>query len=130
MSEFADNLDGIDDIKSCYVVTREDPNFPISTREFRSSLRTWVKEIEHAKIYVDVDLASNVRRLVAKNTENFLQKNGYAIPTRFAHPKLGDVVDQLFKGDKDIISLTQGLSSSKHQVRRDYRDYKRVGGND
>jgi hypothetical protein len=127
MSDADSNLDGITDVMNAYVVTRELPDAPISTREFRTSRRTWSKKIEEAKVYEDIELASQIHRFAARNTANFFQKNGYAVPTRFAHTRLGDIVDQLFKGDKDVVSLTQGLSTAVYQPRRDFRDFKRPG---
>jgi hypothetical protein len=120
------NLAGIMNIEDAYVVTREDLNAPISSREYRTSQRTWSNKIEEAKVYEDMELASNIRRFVAKNPGNFLQKNGFAIPTRFASTKLGDIVDQLFKGDQDAITLTQGLGVQVRQHRRDYRPQTRI----
>jgi hypothetical protein len=126
MSEEACNLAGIDDVVNAFVITREDPRAPISTREYRTSQRTWSNKIEEAKVYEDEELASQIHRMAARNTANFLMRNGYSIPTRFAHPKLGDIVDQLFKGDQDAISLTQGLAITVRQHRRDFRGYERI----
>ena len=130
MSEAQCNLDGISDIENAYVVTREDPNAPISTREYRTPAKRWSNKIEDAKVYEDVALAAQIHRFAAMNTANFLERNGFAIPTRFAHPRLGDVVNQLFKGDKDVVALTQGLSTAIYQPRRDYRDFKLPGNPD
>jgi hypothetical protein len=130
MFDAENNLVGIIDVEDAYVVTREDPKAPISTREYRTPQRTWSNKIEEAKVYVDAELASNVRRFAARNTDNFLQRNGFAIATRFSVARLGDIVNELFKGDEDVISLTQGLGAGIRLHRKDFRGQTRIANSD
>lgn len=119
-----DPFEGIDDVENAFVVTRENPNAPISTREYWCGPpQGWSNKIEDAKLYVDEEQAMNRRRVVAKNFNHFFQHKGYSIPTRFAYVRLGEIVKQLFQGDTDIVCLTQGLTASLYQPRRDFRDF-------
>jgi hypothetical protein len=123
MVESINNLDSVA-MQEAYVVTRESPSAPVSTREYRTSAKTWSNKIEDAKVYEDIELANNMRNLVAKNTTNFLKVNGFAIPTRFAHQKLSEAMDQLSKGDQNVTVRTQGLAPITYESQRTHSGFK------
>jgi hypothetical protein len=110
-------------IEDLYVIVREDPRAPQSTREYWSQSRTWLKNIEEARVYEDGELASNIRRIQAMKPDNFLRDGQLAVPTRFRHVTLGD----LFNESPDAIALTQARRGDSSPVRDDFR-YKALHG--